>query len=132
MKKLKSEYGIGGIILDVDNTIKRPFSNITEKNKRWIESIKNEFRIAFLSNGNSRIVKEYSKKIGVEYINFAKKPRKEDFISVCYNVMGLNPENVLVIGNNRITDIFGGNRSGTISAKVKGLDKKSNSVEQKI
>lgn len=122
IKKLKSEHGIGGIILDVDNTIKRPFSDISECNKKWIEAIKKEFRIVFVSNGNSRIVKKFSEKIGVKYISFAKKPKRQAFLDACEN-MGLDSENVLVIGNSIIADIFGGNRSGTVTAKTKGINK---------
>lgn len=35
--------------------------------------------------------------------------------------MGLNPENVLLIGNDIITDIYGANKSGLITAIVNSV-----------
>ena len=35
VKKLKSTYGIGGLILDVDETLRKNMMNIPTCNKRW-------------------------------------------------------------------------------------------------
>ena len=57
---------------------------------------------------------------GIEYMGFCKKPFKKYFINAA-NKMGLDPENVLVIGDDIICDIYGGNRCGMITAIVKDV-----------
>lgn len=117
LKKLKSIYGIGGIILDVDETLRKDMMKIPDCNKEWIKYMKQEFKVLILSNGYDNSLKKFANENGVEYIGFAKKPLKKYFLDSC-NRMGLNPENVLVIGDNIINDIHGANKCGMISAIV--------------
>lgn len=120
VKHLKSKYGIGGIVLDVDETIRKDMKQIPECNKKWVEFMKEEFKVIILSNGFDGNVKKFVNEKGIEYIGFAKKPKKTSFINAC-DKMGLNPENVLVIGNDVISDIYGGNRCGMLTAIVKDV-----------
>ena len=117
LKKLKSTYGIGGIILDVDETIRKDMMKIPDCNKEWIKYMKQEFKVLILSNGYDNSVKSFANENGIEYIGFAKKPLKKNFLDAC-DRMGLNPENVLVIGDDIINDIYGANKCGMISAIV--------------
>ena len=55
--------------------------------------------------------------LGLCYISFAKKPQSKGFLNAC-EMMGLYPENVLVIGNDVICDIYGGSKCGMITAIV--------------
>ena len=126
VKKLKSVYGIGGLILDVDETLRKNMMNIPTCNKRWIEFMKQEFKVLILSNGYDEQVKGFANENGIEYIGFAKKPLKRYFLDAC-NKMGLNPENVLVIGDDIINDIHGANKCGMITAIVDNV--KSDEIE---
>lgn len=117
LKKIKSIYGIGGIILDVDETLRKDMMKIPDCNQEWIKYMKQEFKVLILSNGYDNSVKDFADENGVEYIGFAKKPLKKYFLDAC-DRMGLNPENVLVIGDNIINDIHGANKCGMISAIV--------------
>lgn len=110
VKRLKSQYGIGGIILDVDETLRKDMMKIPDCNRTWIEFMKKEFKVIILSNGIDKKVKEYANEKGIGYISFAKKPLKKGFLTAC-EMMGLEPENVLVIGNDIICDIYGGNKA---------------------
>ena len=123
VKKLKKEYGIGGIILDVDETLRKDMMTIPNCNKEWIEFMKKEFKVIILSNGVDKKIKEYAKESGIGYIGFAKKPLRRGFFSAC-EMMGLEPENVLVIGNDIICDIYGGNRSGMLTALINDVNSK--------
>lgn len=127
VKKLKSEYGIGGIILDVDETIRKDMMDVPDCNKKWIEFMKREFKIIILSNGYDGSVKEFANENGIEYIGFAKKPLKKGFLKACKK-MGLEPESVLVIGDDIICDIYGGNRQGMFTAIVDSV-KHDNTME---
>lgn len=120
VKKLKKEYGIAGIILDVDETLRKDMMTIPDCNKEWVEFMKKEFKVIILSNGIDKKIKEYAKKNEIGYISFAKKPLKRGFFSAC-DMMGLYPENILVIGNDIICDIYGGNRSGMFTALINGV-----------
>lgn len=77
IKKLKSTYGIGGIILDVDETIRKDMMKIPDCNKEWIKYMKQEFKVLILSNGYDNSVKNFANENGIEYIGFAKKPLKK-------------------------------------------------------
>lgn len=90
---------------------------IPDCNQEWIKYMKQEFKVLILSNGYDNSVKDFADENGVEYIGFAKKPLKKYFLDAC-DRMGLNPENVLVIGDNIINDIHGANKCGMISAIV--------------
>lgn len=120
LKKLKSIYGIGGIILDVDETIRKDMMKIPDCNKEWIKYMKQEFKVLILSNGYDSSVKNFANENGIEYIGFAKKPLKKYFLDAC-DRMGLNPENVLVIGDNIINDVHGANKCGMVSAIVNNV-----------
>lgn len=117
VKKLKSEYGIGGIILDVDDTLRKQMMKIPDCNKQWIEFMKKEFKVIVLSNGYDGKVSEFCDEKDVPYISFAKKPLKKQFLYACEK-MGLYPENILVIGNDIVCDIYGGNRCGMLTAII--------------
>lgn len=120
VKKLKSEYGIGGIILDVDETIRKNMMDLPDCNKKWIQFMRQEFKVIILSNGYDKKIEEFSKENNLKYLSFATKPLKGNFLKACDN-MGLNPENVLLIGDDIIADIYGGNKCGLITAIVKSV-----------
>ena len=61
VKKLKKEYGIAGIILDVDETLRKDMMTIPDCNKEWVEFMKKEFKVIILSNGIDKKIKEYAK-----------------------------------------------------------------------
>lgn len=121
LAKLKQNYGIEGIILDVDETIRKDGKMIPKCNRDWIENIKDEFKIVIVSNGIDSEVENYFKERNIDYIGFAGKPLKRNFTKACEK-MNLNPENVLVIGDNIFDDIHGGNRSKMNTALVKEVE----------
>ena len=127
VKKLKSEYGIGGIILDVDETIRKNMMDIPDCNKKWIQFMKQEFKVIILSNGYDKKIEEFSKENNLKYLSFATKPLKGNFLKACDNI-GLNPENVLLIGDDIVADIYGGNRCGLITAIVETVTNQKEDV----
>lgn len=115
---LKERYGIGGIALDVDETLKQFGSKIPNCNKEWIETISKELKIVILSNGWNKEVEDYFKQINIEYIKLGFKPAKSGFKKAC-QIMNLEPSKVLMIGNDLFADIYGGKRSNLKTAQVK-------------
>lgn len=118
IKKWKSKYGIGGILLDVDDTLRRDLRKVSDINEEWLAFLKSEFRVALLSNGKDDKIKELAEKYQIEYIAFANKPFRKAFLETA-DKLGLEPENILVMGDSLFDDIYGGKRSGMRTALIK-------------
>ena len=119
--KLKKEYGIEGVILDVDETLRKEMKDIPKCNKEWIKGLRDKMKIIIVSNGKDQKVEQYFQEEGIDYICFAHKPLKKNFLKACEK-MNLNPENVLTIGDSLFDDIYGGKRNNMKTALVKDVD----------
>lgn len=118
VKKLKEKLGIEGVILDIDETVRKDMKSIPKCNQEWIEMLKSYFKVIVVSNGVDPKIEEFFRLQGIDYIGFAHKPMKRNFIKAC-EMMGMSPEKVLVIGDSLWADIFGGQRNNMRTALVK-------------
>lgn len=118
---LKERYGIEGIILDVDETLRKEMKDIPKCNKEWIESLKGKLKVIILSNGKDQKIGQYFKENGIDYIGFAHKPLKKNFLKACKK-MDVSPEKVLVVGNDLLTDIYGGRRNNMKTVLIKNVE----------
>ena len=112
-KHLK-DMGIKGIITDLDNTLvewDRP--NTTPQLIRWFEEMKtNNILVTIVSNNRSRTrVKVFSDPLQIPFIYQAKKPMGRAFHNAI-SQMNIKREETVVIGDQLLTDVLGGNRSG--------------------
>ncbi|MGM0874346.1 MAG: YqeG family HAD IIIA-type phosphatase [Bacillota bacterium] len=111
-KELK-ESGIKGIITDLDNTLvewDRP--NATPQLLEWFKEVKEQgMDITIVSNNNEKRVKAFSDPLKIPFIYKAKKPMGKAFLKAVQN-MNLKKEEVVVIGDQLLTDVLGGNRNG--------------------
>lgn len=101
--------GIGGIIIDLDNTIiSEDDRYISPGAEAWIRQAKSQgIRFFILSNGKRHYrVKFWSHRLGVPAINPAKKPFPFAFRKALKH-MQLKPKQVVVIGDSRHTDMLG-------------------------
>ena len=119
--KLKNESGIGGIILDVDGTILHRQKGVSEEASQWIDMIKEELKVCVVSNASKGWIKPTMDKYNLDYIAFAGKPRKKAFLEAA-DKMGLEPENIMVIGDELIADIIGAKKVGMKNVLVKDLN----------
>lgn len=107
------EKGIKAIITDLDNTLvewDRP--NATPQLVQWFEDIKShDIKVTIVSNNNERRVKAFADPLGIEFIFEARKPLTMAF-KRAIKLMNVKKEDTVVIGDQLLTDIFGGNRSG--------------------
>lgn len=108
-----SNSGIKGIITDLDNTLvewDRP--NATPQLMEWFKEVKEQgMDITIVSNNNEKRVKEFSEPLDVKFIHKAKKPMGKAFLKAVKR-MNLRKEEVVVIGDQLLTDVLGGNRNG--------------------
>ncbi|HSO58655.1 MAG TPA: YqeG family HAD IIIA-type phosphatase [Paenisporosarcina sp.] len=105
------EKGIRGIITDLDNTLvewDRP--DATPKLVNWLTSMKDAgIQVTIVSNNSELRVKSFADPLGIPFIYKARKPMGKAFIKAL-NTMDVKREEVVVIGDQLLTDVVGGNR----------------------
>lgn len=121
IEKLRQQYGIEAVILDVDDTLRKDMKDVPKCNKEWIEGLKGKIKIMIVSNGVDKDIEKYFKENGIDYIGFACKPLKKNFLKACEK-MNVKPENVLAIGNSLFDDIYGEKRNNMKTALVKEVE----------
>lgn len=107
------EKGIKGIIIDLDNTLvawNEPHAD--ENVYTWFKEMEESgLEITIISNNNKSRVELFSKPLKRPYVYHAKKPLKGAFIRATKQ-MGFDRDEVVVIGDQLLTDVLGGNRAG--------------------
>ncbi|MFE1243828.1 YqeG family HAD IIIA-type phosphatase [Fictibacillus sp. NPDC058756] len=107
------ERGVKGIITDLDNTLvewDRP--EATPELIKWFTSIKEKgILITIVSNNTQQRVKSFSEPVGIPFIYSARKPMTKAFKRALKD-MKLKNQQVVVIGDQLLTDVLGGNRIG--------------------
>ena len=121
IERIKKEYGIEAIILDVDETLRTDMQIIPKVNQAWLESVQGKVKIIILSNGIDKKIEEYFTEKGIDYIGFAHKPFKKNFVKACQK-MNVKPENVMVIGDSLFDDVYGGKKNKMKTVLVQDVD----------
>lgn len=105
--------GVRGIITDLDNTLvgaRDP--QATPELMEWLKTVRARgFTVVIVSNNNRTRVSRFAEPIGITSIAAAKKPLRRAFRQAL-DVLGLAPEQTVVIGDQLLTDVFGANRMG--------------------
>jgi HAD superfamily phosphatase (TIGR01668 family) len=105
--------GIKGIITDLDNTLvewDRPLA--PPKLVKWFENMKNNhILVTIVSNNKENRVKTFSDPLEIPFIFRAKKPLGRAF-QQALREMRIAKKEAVVIGDQLLTDVFGGNLSG--------------------
>lgn len=121
IRKLKDELRIQGVILDIDETVRKDMNKIPKCNEEWIDMLKDELKVIVVSNGIDKGIENFFRLKGIDYIGFAHKPLKKNFIKAC-EMLGIAPEKTLVIGDSLFSDIYGGKRNNMKTALVKKVN----------
>lgn len=105
--------GIKGIITDLDNTLvewDRPLA--TPELTNWFKSMKDAgIKITVVSNNNETRVGKFCEPLGIPFIHRARKPLAVSY-KKAYQLLNLKADEVCMIGDQLLTDVFGGNRQG--------------------
>ena len=116
-KKLK-ELGIKGIIFDIDNTLVPHDAPADKKAFRLIEELKEMgFKLMIVSNNEEPRVKSFADALGCPYVFKALKPAATGYLEA-FKKTGLKKEELICIGDQIFTDIWGANRAGLKSILV--------------
>lgn len=122
IERIKQEYKIEAIILDIDDTLRTDMQNIPEVNQEWLESLRGKVKMIVLSNGIDRKMEEYFAEKRIDYIGFAHKPFKKNFVKACQK-MNVKPENVMVVGDSLLDDVYGGKKNKMKTVLVREVEK---------
>ena len=113
------ENGIKCLLFDLDNTCvpyidKKP----TKKLKDHFDKLKEEgFIVVIFSNSPRERLEPFKKYLNVDCCPSAKKPSKTKFLKIL-KTYKLDLSEVAIIGDQLVTDIYGGNRVGITTVLV--------------
>jgi len=122
---LLKKRGIKGLIIDLDNTI-APWDQptVTQSAERWLKQAKNDgFKIFLVSNSTTSRVNYFMETLDIPGISMAQKPRRGAFRRAL-ELMGLDHNEVTVIGDQIFTDVLGGNRLNLHTILVNPINRK--------
>lgn len=107
------ESGIKGIITDLDNTlVEWDRADATEDIEAWVQSMRDAgLQITIVSNNDVNRVGRFCEPLAIPFICDARKPLKHAFQQAIRS-LGLPKEEIVVIGDQLLTDILGANRVG--------------------
>lgn len=107
------EKGIKGIITDLDNTLVAwDVKDATPDVITWFKTMEeNDIKVTIISNNNQERVKVFSEPLGTPFVFSARKPLSKAFKTVAKQ-MDLKKEEILVVGDQLLTDVLGGNIAG--------------------
>lgn len=123
--ELLDKNDIKGLILDVDNTLIDFDKNILSNLDAWSNEMKkNNIKMCILSNTNKiEKVRKVADFLNIPFINFAKKPSKKGFFKA-KQILNLEEKNIAVVGDQILTDVWGGNRCKMYTILTKPIDKR--------
>jgi len=124
-KKLK-ESGIKTILYDLDNTLAlisegKPPKKVLD----FIHKLRLDFDIYIVSNNNYKRIYKFCHEFepDAEFVSFALKPLTKGFKEV-QKKKKYKKREMCVVGDQLMTDVFGGNRFGCMTILVDPLGKK--------
>lgn len=122
-KSLK-EQGYKHLIFDIDNTI-MPVNdiNVSKELKIFFNKLKKYFTICLVSNNNEARVNPVKEKLDVLGVASAEKPKKEAYDKALKLLKGTKKDTVM-IGDQMLSDIVGGNRYGLYTILVEPYENK--------
>lgn len=121
--KLK-QSGINTLIFDLDNTIALlDEEEIPKEVFSLFEKLKKKFKLVIVSNNTKKRIEPFCKPFNTEFVSFALKPLSYGFIKIRKKLKNKKSE-MAMIGDQLMTDVFGGNLYGIYTILVDPLGKK--------
>lgn len=116
-KKLKKN-GIKCLIFDLDNTLASYDTLEPSKNlKELIHELEEDFKVIIISNNTKNRVRPFKEKLNVDSAYNAHKPFKKKYLKIM-DLYNYKVNEVVCIGDQLVTDIYGANKMGLMSILV--------------
>lgn len=105
--------GIRGLIFDLDSTLLAPRSGkLTPECETWLHRARAKFEVAVVSNNkNDPYIDQVREHLQMPVLHKARKPSTKLFRKV-QQMWQMPPEQVAVVGDRPLTDVWGGQRAG--------------------
>lgn len=129
-----ARLGYKALLLDLDNTLTLWRSlELSEPVREWAHSaIEQGFTICLVSNAqNPDRVEAVARELGCEFIARAKKPMRRGFRRACAKI-DVVPEIAVAIGDQLLTDVWGGNRAGLHTVLLRPINRNREFVGTKF
>lgn len=119
------ERGIRALIVDLDNTVACWNSpDVGEETRDWFQKAKARgFAVCLSSNNGYRRGAPVAAFLGLPLVCNAGKPRRRSFRQAM-EILGSQPDETAVIGDQIFTDVLGGKRLGLFTVLVRPLSPK--------
>lgn len=112
------EKGYRGIIFDIDNTLVPHGAPADERSMRLCQHLKEiGFQLCFVSNNSERRVAPFAEAMNANYVSHAGKPFKRGYRKAA-EILCVESEQILFVGDQLLTDIWGANGVGYYSILV--------------
>lgn len=107
------QKGINGVITDLDNTLVAwDVKDATPEIVEWFKQMRDhDINVMIISNNKQERVKIFSEPLDTPFVFSARKPLSRAFKTAAEQ-MGLNKNEIVVIGDQLLTDVLGGNFAG--------------------
>ncbi|REK76134.1 YqeG family HAD IIIA-type phosphatase [Paenibacillus paeoniae] len=125
--------GVRGIITDLDNTLvgaKEPLA--TPELLVWLDKVQEAgFKVVIVSNNNQTRVGQFAAPLDIPFIHAARKPTQGAFRKALA-MLGLQAEQTVMVGDQMMTDVLGGNRMGLFTILVAPISPADEGVMTKV
>ncbi len=119
--KALTRRGIAGILIDIDNTLVHwEESWMKQEFIDWIKLAEKDFKLCLVSNSLGQRAQSFAELLGIPAVGRALKPLNRAFLQAMA-LVGLEPVETAVIGDQLFTDILGGNRLNLYTILVNPL-----------
>ena len=116
------------ILTDLDNTlISYKATEPTDELYKWKSKLEGMgFEIIIVSNSGKKRVKHFANMLGIKYVNLSTKPLKRGFKKALKIASTkYKKEEVVVLGDQLLTDVYGAKRMKLSMVLVKAIDNKT-------
>lgn len=106
--EMLNKLSVDTLLLDIDNTLKPYGAQLPADGvMQWISYMKdNGIKLIVCSNNYKRNVEPFAQKLGLPYVHMCLKPSPFGFIRAKHKLKSKR-KNMLVVGDQLFTDIFG-------------------------
>lgn len=117
--------GMRSIIIDLDNTlVEATRTDATPELILWLKKVQNMgFKVMIVSNNSKSRVSQFCHPLEVPFIYTAKKPLLQAFRRAL-RLLETEKHETVVIGDQLLTDVLGGNRMGLYTILVVPISEK--------